>query len=722
MKIFSFFYTELLIQTVLLSFMHNKNKILKDIFGHDTFRNFQEEIVDSILEHKDVLTVLPTGGGKSLCYQLPTLLMNGTTIVISPLIALMQDQIKALNDLTINAKMINSMQSNVQNNQIIQELMNGELQFLYVAPERFSVGEFIETLKQVNINYFVIDEAHCVSAWGHEFRADYRNLHILKSNFPNTCVAAFTATATKKVQEDIAQNLKLNAPTIFRSKTVRDNLIITSSPRIENGKKQILNFLKSHKGLCGIIYTFTRKETESTAQFLSENGYSAKAYHAGLSNEIKEEVYHDFVYEKIDIVVATIAFGMGIDKSNIRFVIHTSMPKTIENYYQEIGRAGRDGEKSYVYLLYSKADEVKRKVQIEQNQDITYNETALKKLESMYRYCVSTQCRHTLIAAYFDDEIEDCKTICDNCTKGEVEQVDVSLHAQKLLSAVYRTQQRFGTNHIIDILRGSKNQKILEFGHDKLNVYNLGEDKNKSEWSAIVDNLIDKEALTLGEFRALKLTALGFDILKGNQKILIDSDKMGVVQKEFEEEVELSFDEKLFEKFRDVRKTMALENDLPAYVIFGDKSLKEMSQKLPKNEAEFLDINGVGKVKFEKYGAPFLQLCQEIKAEFEEQLETRVPLKKLTKTYLETLALIDENKSLEVIAQIRDLGLTSVLSHINVLFEHQKITLKKKKLLLEPLEVPNEIKNWIESGLQIESIKELRKQLYLYEYLSKEKM
>ena len=699
--------------------MNKKHQILKDIFGHDKFRSFQEEVVDNIINKQDVLTILPTGGGKSLCYQLPTLLMDGVTVVISPLIALMQDQIKALNDLDIKAEMISSSQSNDENSFTLQKLLNNDLKFIYVAPERFTSNEFVGVLQRININYFVIDEAHCVSAWGHEFRAEYRNLDKLKRFFPNTPICAFTATATKKVEADIASSLNLQNPRHFRAKTIRDNLDIKVEPRIANGKTQILNFLKTHKGLCGIIYTFTRKEAESTAEFLSENGYSSKAYHAGLSPAVKDEVYDAFVYEKIDIVVATIAFGMGIDKSNIRFVIHTSLPKTLENYYQEIGRAGRDGEMSYVYLLYSKSDEVKRKIQIEEAIDNSYKQTGLDKLESMYRYCVSNNCRHKMIASYFEDEIDDCKTLCDNCTKGEVEQVDVSVDAQKFLSAVYRSEQRFGTNHIIDILRGSKNQKLLEFGHDKLKVYGIGIDKNKNEWMAIADKLIDIKAVILGEFRVIKLNTLGMEILKGNEKLLIDSDKLGIAIKQEESEEVLSFDELIYERFRILRREIALEHEVPAYVIFGDKTLKDFSSKLPTTKEEILEINGVGLVKYEKYGETFLNLCQEIKEEFKEKIETREPLKKLTKTYLETFELVQEGKSLEEIVQIRDLGITSVLSHISVLAEHEKISKAKKEELLKPLEVPQNIQNWIEEGLKLDSFKELRQYMYLYEFLKK---
>jgi len=631
----------------------------------------------------------------------------------------MQDQIKALNDLDIKAEMISSSQTNDENNFTMQKLLKGELKFIYVAPERFTSNDFVGVLQRVDINYFVIDEAHCVSAWGHEFRAEYRNLDKLKRLFPHTCIAAFTATATKKVEVDIASNLNLQDAKHFRAKTHRDNLDIKVEPRISNGKKQILNFLKTHKGLCGIIYTFTRKEAENTAQFLCENGYNSMAYHAGLSPAVKDEVYDAFVYEKIDIVVATIAFGMGIDKSNIRFVIHTSLPKTLENYYQEIGRAGRDGDMSYVYLLYSKSDEVKRKIQIEDAIDTGYKQTGLDKLEAMYRYCVSNNCRHKIIANYFEDSIDNCKTLCDNCTKGEVERIDVSVDAQKFLSAVYRSGQRFGTNHIIDILRGSKNQKLMEFGHDKLSVYALGANKSKNEWTAIADKLIDIQAVSLGEFRVLKLNTLGMQILKGEEKLLIDSDKLGIAQK-IEEVQELSFDEELYEKFRTLRKEIALEHEVPAYVIFGDKTLKELASKLPITKEAMLDINGVGLVKYEKYGETFLNLCKEIKEEFSEKLENKAPLKKLTKTYLDSFELIQENKTIEEIAQIRDLGITSILSHISLLFEYNKISKEKKEELLKPLEISQEIKSWIEEGLKLESIKELRKQLYLYEYLNKE--
>ena len=469
--------------------------------------------------------------------------------------------------------------------------------------------------------------------------------------------------------------------------------------------------------MCGIIYTFTRKETESTAKYLNAAGYKAKAYHAGLSADIKNEVFNDFVYEKIDIVVATIAFGMGIDKSNIRFVIHTSMPKTIENYYQEIGRAGRDGATSYVYLLYSKSDEIKRKIQINDAIDTSYISTSLDKLEKMYRYCISNNCRHTIIASYFDDKINECKTSCDSCTKEPVEQINVNVDAQKFLSCIYRSEQRFGLNHIIDILRASKNQKLLDMNHDKLSVYGIGSEKSKNEWIAIADKLIDLEAILLGEYRVLKLNNLAFDILKNKFDVLIDSDKLGIEDKKEHVVVELSFDDELFEKFRALRRELSQEAQVPAYVIFGDKTLKELSLKLPISKETMLEINGIGEVKYEKYGEYFLALCLDIKNEFKDKVENRVELKKLTKTYLETFDLLEDGKNLEECAMIRDLSISSILSHIKLLNSHNKISKEEMNILIDPIRISSNVTSWIQDGLKLKNLKELKADLFLYEYL-----
>ncbi len=338
-----------------------KYEVLESVFGYKKFRDFQEESIDALLAGKDVLTILPTGGGKSLCYQLPSLLMDGVSVVISPLIALMQDQVRGLSENGIEARTINSDMSEEARQEVFYALRDGKVKLLYVAPERMVLPSFINFLKTLNVNFFVVDEAHCVSEWGHEFRADYRQLYLLKENFPDIPVAAFTATATPKVAEDIQKALRLKNPAYSRGQVFRDNLFIHTQKRVSNGRAQLLQFLQKHKGECGIIYTFTRKETEELANFLQSKNIAARAYHARLDKDVKAEVFHDFLYDKLDIVVATIAFGMGIDKSNIRFVVHTSLPKTIENYYQEIGRAGRDGLESETLLLYTKGDEIQKR-------------------------------------------------------------------------------------------------------------------------------------------------------------------------------------------------------------------------------------------------------------------------------------------------------------------------------------------------------------------------
>jgi len=592
-----------------------KNKLLKSVFGHDGFRAFQTEAVDAILEKNDLITILPTGGGKSLCYQLPSLLMSGVTIVISPLIALMQDQVTALKANDIKAEMMNSSQDYEELQNITQNLLNNNIKLLYIAPERLSANGFIELLQQVNINFFVIDEAHCVSEWGHEFRADYRNLSRLKQIFPEVNIAAFTATATKKVQDDIVKTLGLINPAQLRGKTLRDNLTIKAKARLGNGKSQIIDFLSSYKGQCGIVYAFSRKEVESVAGYLNQAGFKVGAYHAGLPTGVRDKVYKDFVYEKIDIVVATIAFGMGIDKSNIRFVAHTSMPKTMENYYQEIGRAGRDGLASETLLLYTKADEIKRRMFIDDIDNDEYKELLYNKLRKMYSYANSSECRHKLIAAYFDDDISTCSDICDNCQKGEVVKVDITEDSMKLLSAIYRCEQKFGLVHVIDVLRGSKAAKILQFNHDKLSVYSIGSEKGKNYWNAVADRLFELDAIEIGEFRAIKIKNNGFKILKKVLHVECDEDKLKIPDKKAKKVYENAPKDEVFERFRTLRFEISSKQNVPAYIVFSDKTLVEFASVLPQTKEDVLDINGVGEVKYERYGAEFLELSIKIKNE-----------------------------------------------------------------------------------------------------------
>ncbi len=693
--------------------MSQKYEILNKTFGHSSFRNFQEEAIDSILEKKDLLTIIPTGAGKSLCYQLPSLILKGLTVVISPLIALMQDQVVSLRANNIKASMINSSQSTEEINQVFEDIKDENIKLLYVAPERFSANGFLEFLNSIDISFFVIDEAHCVSEWGHEFRTDYQKLALLKEHFPNIPVVAFTATATLKVQESIIRSLNLNNPVILRGKTKRENLIIKAKKRVSNGQNQILNFLKNKDKETGIIYCFTRKETESTAKYLQNHNFKAKAYHAGLNPELRHKVYTEFLNDEINIVVATIAFGMGIDKSNIRFVVHTSMPKTLENYYQEIGRAGRDGLESETLLLYTKADEISRLNMMDDITNPEYKSLLTQKLNKMYQFSNSSSCRHKFIASYFDDHIEACNTKCDNCTKEKSETLDITIEARKFLSAVVRVNQSFGQNHIIDILRASKNKRIFQFSHENLSVYGIGEDKSKNEWDAIVDRLFDIEALVLGEHRALKLTSYGNEVLKGKHQILINIDKIGIIEKEEIKQGNKQYSQ-FFEEFKDLRTKLAKEEQVPSYVIFSDKVLVEISDKLPLTKEEFLNINGIGETKWDKYGEPFLELSKKFKPKQK---------KKLTKTYLETLELLEEGKTITETSEIKQVQETTIISHIKLLKEHDKILQNQLDELFTPLidNYPLHIKQWCEEGLKKEDIKNLKYYLNLYEQLFLEK-
>lgn len=592
----------------------NKEQTLQHYFGHQHFRAFQEEVIDAILSHHDILMILPTGGGKSLCYQLPSLMMPGITVVVSPLLALMHDQVVALRGNGIAAAMLSSMQSIEETKEIEAALYDEKIKLLYVAPERLMNEYFLSFLMDLNINFFVIDEAHCVSEWGHEFREHYRMLSQLKASFPTTAIAAFTATATEMVREDICTNLQLQSPKIITGSLFRPNLTITAHHRQSDGRTQLTNFIKEQGDTAGIVYTFSRKQTENVANYLKKSGYKAEAFHAGLPTEVKKKVYHDFVNDEINIVVATIAFGMGIDKSNIRYVVHMNLPKTLENYYQEIGRAGRDGLESTTLLLFSAADIVQQKAFIDDLPDTPYKQHAYEKLNTIARFADSENCRHQQIATYFNDYIEPCQDRCDNCLNPDQKSRDITQAAQKLLSAIYRTGQAFGMHYVIDVLRGSKEQRILANHHDQLSVYGIGEEFAKTQWLTIADRLLELEAVTVGEFKVYHLTQKGINILKGNEPVMIREERLAVKKTKPKKEplVFESYEVGIFNKLRALRKSIADANKVPPYVVFSDKTLKELSNLMPTTKEEMLEVHGIGSVKFDRYGEVFLELIREI--------------------------------------------------------------------------------------------------------------
>ena len=593
----------------------NKLETLQHYFGHDTFREQQEEVIDAILNQQDLLMILPTGGGKSLCYQLPSLLMSGVTVVISPLLALMHDQVVALKENGIAAAMLSSMQTLEESQAIEQQLRSNQIKLLYVAPERLMNDYFLTFLLDLNINFFVVDEAHCVSEWGHEFREHYRMLSQLKISFPTSTIAAFTATATPMVRDDILNNLSLQNPLVITGTLFRKNLTITAEHRQTDGRRQLISFLKEQGDVTGIVYAFSRKQTESTAKYLQTQGYKAAAYHAGLPTNVKNKVFADFVSDNINIVVATIAFGMGIDKSNIRFVVHMNLPKTLENYYQEIGRAGRDGVDATTLLLFSTADIVQQKSFIEALPDSPYKENAFGKIETISRFANSESCRHQQVAAYFHDNISECGDRCDNCINPNQNKIDITEDARKLLSAIFRTKQSFGMQYVVDVLRGSKEQRIISNGHDTLSVYGIGEHYSKSQWLSIADKLLELNAVAIGDYKVYHLLERGANILKGDETVSIREERLSVKKAKVKKRVDYfdDYEVEIFDQFKTLRKEIATANKVPPYVVFSDKTLKELSNKMPNNKKGMLEIHGIGEVKFERYGKEFLELIEEIK-------------------------------------------------------------------------------------------------------------
>ena len=552
--------------------------------------------------------ILPTGGGKSLVFQLPTMMMDGITVVISPLIALMQDQVAALLAQKIPAAMISSAQSYDEIEETLTQARSNQLKFLYLSPERLNSNNTIQILQQLPINFFVIDEAHCISQWGHEFRDDYRLLGNLKANFPDKSIAAFTATSTDNVTDDILRELRLSNPLLLKGSVFRKNIFISAERRIGNGQAQLKNFLLRHQDESGIIYVSSRKKAEELSTFLNLNGHKSLAYHAGMPQHVREQNFRIFVNDKVNIMVATIAFGMGIDKSDIRFVVHMSLPKSLENYYQEIGRAGRDGEESEALLLFNAADMMQHKRFLTDIPNEEYKEHLANKIDTIYKYATGEICFHKQIADYFHDNIDACKNRCDNCLGADEKRQDITKEAQMLLSTIYKIEQNFGKNYVIDILRGSREQKILANGADKLSVYSIGEHLSKKEWFVIVERLLELKIITLGEFSTLKLTNDAIAILKSKKLVDIKSSRLQVDKKAkaVRQVEEFDFDRELFEKLREKRTELASEMGVPAYIIFSDKTLKHLANDMPTNKEEMLEVNGVGMKKYEQFGEEFL--------------------------------------------------------------------------------------------------------------------
>ena len=593
------------------------SEILKDVFKFEEFRPFQEDVIKHILNGQDALVVLPTGGGKSLCYQLPALIFDGLTVVVSPLISLMQDQVMKLEQRGIRAAFFNSTLSYSEQETTMQWVTQGEVKLLYMAPETLVKPGTLLKLDRSNVSCLAIDEAHCISQWGHDFRPDYRELVSIRERFQSAVCVAMTATATPEVQDDIKHLLGIHDDNMFIASFDRENLFIAVEPRFDL-LGQTLTFLNKHNNGSGIIYCQRRKQVESLYQDLIAHGVSALPYHAGLDSEIRKQNQDAFINGDIRVIVATIAFGMGIDKANVRFVLHAGLPKNPESYYQEIGRAGRDGLRAECLLLFDNGDAEIINDFIDQGAS-SEREGRLKRLQTLVSWATSTECRRKELLGYFGEEYEtqNCG-MCDNCYNSEMEQVDLTEPAQKFLSGVYRTNQIFGEVYIVDVLRGSKRKKILDNDHDKIKTYGKGTEYNKEQWRYLAHQFLKYELLERDpRYGSLRLTEKGWNVLKNREKfwgLSVDTVNPAPKYKSTSEEPNISAPE-LFEQLRVKRKNIADQERLPAFCIFHNKTLQTMATDFPKTKEAFLQIDGVGPVKMEKYADIFLPIirdyCQE---------------------------------------------------------------------------------------------------------------
>ena len=656
--------------------MHNT---LKKVFGFQSFRPNQETIIRNILEKRDVFAVMPTGGGKSLCYQLPARMMKGTTVVISPLISLMKDQVDAAIENGMSAAFLNSSLSTQEMSAVYQQLKCNDLELLYIAPERFAMQGFLETLKSLPISLFAIDEAHCVSEWGHDFRPDYLSLCDLTRNFPHIPVAAFTATATPKVQKDIISKIGLRSPYIVRASFNRQNLFyqVKSKTGLEI---QLMEFLKEHADEPGIIYRTTRDSVARLTEFLVEQGISALPYHAGLSPEERKKNQEAFSRDRVTIIVATIAFGMGIDKSNVRFVIHADLPKNIEGYYQETGRAGRDGETANCLLFFGRQDIPKIRFFIDQIPNENERAISMEKLDKSVKYASHNVCRRRQLLEYFGESYteENCGA-CDICM-GNVEKVDITTDAQIVMSAISRTGQYFGIGHIIDIVAGADTKRIRELQHNEIKTYGAGKHKQKKHWQFIVDELLAQEAIAQdgGQYPVLKLTKRGTDILLGREEIEgLKREEIRKKPKAFRVSGFESYDEALFDKLRVLRKRLAEEHKVPPYIVFSDMTLHEMCVYYPSTLDEMIAISGVGDTKLKSYGSDF---TKEIKAHLDKIPDISIPEREPVVPSLntpqqkvkggtieKTYELSREGLSIREIAKTRNLTTATITGHFESL-------------------------------------------------------
>ncbi len=635
--------------------------ILKDIFGYEQFRNQQEDIVNTIIGGKDALVLMPTGGGKSLCYQIPAIARSGVGVVISPLIALMQDQVNALQQLGVNAAYINSTLSASDVSEVQQMAQANKLDLLYLSPERLVGEETQNFLKGIQVGLFAIDEAHCVSQWGHDFRKEYQQLSILYENFPEVPRIALTATADQRVRAEMVKELQLGDAEIFVSSFDRPNITYSIEEQ-ENGKQQLWRFINdNHATDAGIVYCLSRRKVESVAEFLREKGRVALPYHAGLSSKVRSRNQAQFLRDEGVIIVATIAFGMGIDKPDVRFVAHFSMPKNIESYYQETGRAGRDGQPSNAWMAYNYKDVVMQRQFIRDSDAGDEHKNVLHgKLDSLVDLCEQLECRRQTLLKYFDERLSEPCGNCDNCLNPP-EKIDASKEAQMALSTIYRTGQQFGIMYLIDILLGNEgDERVGQLKHNELNVFGLGKDHVKTWWRRLYRQLISQSYIDVDpEFGSLKLTDKSKAILKGDESFYLRDVVKAKNKSKKPDEVDLGrHDTILWNALKKLRMDLATDQGVPPYVIFSDASLLEMVKKRPVEGEKFMYISGVGEYKLAKYGDVFIEVIKAnpLPDKLDNRLEDEVNV---------SLDHFLEHKSVETVAEVLDINVNTVYMHLS---------------------------------------------------------
>ncbi|MDG1279397.1 MAG: DNA helicase RecQ [Algoriphagus sp.] len=647
---------------------------LKKIFGFSQFRGNQEMIVDNLLNKKNTFVIMPTGAGKSLCYQLPAVMNEGTAIVISPLIALMKNQVDQLNALGINAHFLNSTLNKSEATKVKNEVLSQKTKLLYVAPESLTKEENIEFLKKAKLSFVAIDEAHCISEWGHDFRPEYRRIKAIVAQIgPNLPIIALTATATPKVQQDIQRNLQMEEADLFKSSFNRTNLFYEVRPKVKNdSKKSLIKFIKGHKGKSGIIYCLSRKKVEEIAALLQVNQINAAPYHAGLDSAVRIKNQDDFLNEELDVIVATIAFGMGIDKPDVRYVIHYDVPKSLEGYYQETGRAGRDGLEGHCLMFY-RYDDIVKLDKFNKDKAVTERENAKVLLQEMAAYAETGVCRRKFILNYFGETMDDDCGFCDNCKRQRetfegLELVTLALEAAK------QTNERFRLDHLVSVLIGEKTDYVESYKHDELPIFGSGADQTSKTWVSVIRQAMIKDFLEkdIENYGVLKLTPKGKDFLESPYSIDLFKDhdfdaEVETEQAEIEINAGIAYDEKLFELLKAERKKVAKSKGLPPYVIFQDPSLEEMATVYPTTREELAQINGVGMGKVAKFGAPFLKLIATYVEENEIETAADVVVKSSgtrSKVKISIIQQIDRKIDLDEIAENLNISLSDLLQEI----------------------------------------------------------